>query len=345
MGNTDMGFVHFIKSFPLNPLDFYRAFIKYNPYSFKELLGCYIRNSFGPSYKNKGIVDNSPKHLLLNENVTTKFRIAIIGDIMDMAGRNEKISNNVKRFVEDCDYLIGNFEATITNTNRNYILAQRHSSQILDALADFFTPDKTFLNLANNHAGDFGYEVFSKSKAKLESRGFKIIGTSKKPFADIESHIRIIAGTTISNIECDYIAKLDDAINNYSADKFNLLYPHWGHDLELFPRPDTVALAKNLIQKFDAIIGHHAHVPQPVTTINSDETKSDAKRLIAYGLGDFCIWEELKHYLYGVVIKLEIGPDIKNQMKISQVKWRYTICREVNNREWETDLVDEFPYQ
>jgi len=313
-----MSIVHLIQSLPFSPLGFHSAFIKNNPYNLtgiKEILGYFIRNSFGPAYKNKGIVKDSPKSFRLNENITPKYSIAFIGDIMDMAGRNEAVSMNIKQFFQDCDYLVGNFEATITTAKKTYDLAQRH-----------------------------GYKIFSESVAKLESRGFQIIGITQKPFAEIGSDIRIVAGTSISNHDCDYIVKIEDAIKHYAPDKFNVLYPHWGYDLELFPRPATVAMANKVIADFDAIIGHHAHVPQPVTTVNSNGDNSDANKLIAYGLGDFCIWEELKHYLYGMIMKLDIGPDSSGNWQIGQVEWRFTTCQEKNSKDWETEIIDSFPY-
>jgi len=339
-----MSIVHLIQSLPFSPPGLYRSFIKYNPYNLKDLLGCFIRNSFGPGYRNKGIVKDSPKSFRVNKNITPKYSIAFIGDIMDMAGRNEAVSMNIKQFFQDCDYLVGNFEATITTAKKTYDLAQRHSPQIMDALAELFAPDKTFLSLANNHAADFDYKIFSESVAKLESRGFQIIGITEKPFAEIGSDIRIVAGTAISNHDCDYIVKMEDAVKHYAPDKFNVLYPHWGYDLELFPRPATVALAKKAIADFDAIIGHHAHVPQPVTVVNPNGADSDVNKLIAYGLGDFCIWEELKHYLYGMIMKLDIGQDSSGDWQIGQVEWRFTKCQEKNSKDWETDIINRFPY-
>lgn len=335
---------HFIRTIPLSPIAVYNA-LKNSPFNFKETLGYFIRNSFGPSYKNKDIVKYNPQSFCLNKNVVPEYRVAFIGDIMDMAGKNATVSENIKQFVQDCDYLVGNFEATITDVdNKGYALAQRHSIQILEPLAELFEPDKTFLNLANNHAGDFGFKLFSDSVAKIEAKGFQTFGTTRDSFAEIGDDIRVVAGTTISNRDCDYIVKLDDAINYYTADKFNVLYPHWGYDLELFPRPATVTMAKKLINNFDAIIGHHAHIPQAVTSISPDENDSDANKLIAYGLGDFCIWEELKHYLYGMVIKVDIGPNSLDKWQMGQVEWRFITCQEKTATEWETKIIDTFPY-
>jgi len=51
-----------------------------------------------------------------------------------------------------------------------------------------------------------------------------------------------------------------------------------------------------------------------VASIDSEKKGSDSSKLIAYGLGDFCIWEELKDYLYGMVIKVDIGPIFSRKM-------------------------------
>ena len=334
---------HFIKSLPLNPFEFFNA-IKNSPYNVWELMGYFKRNSFGPSYKNEGIVKWSPKSFCLNRKIVPKIKIALIGDIMDMDGKNLNISKNIKRFIQDCDYLIGNFEATITHTKKRYALAQRHSIQIIEALKELFSPEKTFLNVANNHAGDFGYKIFSQSLSKLEYNSFQIFGTIQRPFVDIGSDIRIVSGTTISNKDCDYIVKLRDARKYFSPDSLNILYPHWGYDLELFPRPETVSLAKELILNFDAIIGHHAHTPQPVTIVNSNGNSRSVNKLIAYGMGDFCIWEELKHYLFGMIMKLEIGPDFSGKWQIGRTEWCFTSCQEKTDMVWETDIIDRFPF-
>ena len=332
---------HFLRSFPLNPIEFINE-IKYFPYSFWEELGYYLRNSFGPSFNNHGICEWSPKTFCLNSRIQPIIKTAFIGDIMDMAGKNLYISHNIKQFIQDCDYLIGNFEATITDKRKNYALAQRHSTQIIEGLSQLFAPEKTFLNLANNHAGDYGYKIFSVSVSKLESKGFQTFGTTQRPFLDIGSNIRIIPGTTITNRACDYIIKLKDATKYFATDKLNILYPHWGYDLELFPRFNTVTMAKELISIFGAIIGHHAHTPQPVTIFKPNN--NSLNKLIAYGLGDFCINEELEHYLYGIILKLEIGPDLYGKWQIGCVKWNFTFCHKKTDMDWETDITDRFPY-
>ncbi len=309
-----------------------------SPYNFKETLGWFRRNFFGVTRKNKDIVTPIPKNFTLNENVTPKYSIAFIGDIMDMNGMNLVIGQALKDFIHECDYLIGNFEATLTNAKGAY-MAQRHRSQILDALADLFDPTRTFLSLANNHAGDFGRKIFTDSINEIKARGFSIFGITEQPYIDLQENIRIIAGTMWSNQKCDYVVKFDDVDQYLKTDAFNILYPHWSYELELYPRPKTVEIGNQLIKKFDAIVGHHSHCPQPISTSNDGINK-----LIAYGLGDFCIWEKLQHYLYGIVLKIDIGPNQEGIWQLGKISWNYVKSAPQSENTWLTDITDDFPY-
>ncbi len=317
--------------------------IKNSPYNLRETLGYFKRNFFGPVTKNRGLVDYCPQQCELNTNVQQQYKIAFIGDIMDMADRQLHIGDGVKDFVRTCDYLVGNFEATITTAKGAY-MAQRHVPQILDALAELFPPEKTFLGLANNHSGDFGFEIWSNSKQQVESKGFNIFGTTDAPFVDLEKDIRIVGATQWSNQPVDYIPKIEDTLQYQQPGLFNILYPHWGYELELFPRPEIIQKGKLLSSQFDAIVGHHSHIPQPITEITVDRPDGPSNQLVAYGLGDFCIYEKLKHYHYGQVITLTIGSNDDGVWKAGSLDWRYVRCRPKSDDVWETDITSRFPY-
>ena len=51
----------------------------------------------------------------------------------------------------------------------------------------------------------------------------------------------------------------------------NIFYPHWGYDLELYPRTSTIKKGRELLTYFDAIIGHHTHAPQPITSVSIND--------------------------------------------------------------------------
>ncbi len=316
--------------------------IKNSPYNLRESLGYLKRNTFGPVSKNQGLVRYAPKSFELNPNIDSKVRVGFIGDIMDMAGYDLSLDAGVKEFFNDCDFLVGNFEATITTASGAY-MAQRHKPQILDVLADLFDPQKTCLSLANNHSGDFGYDVWVESKRQIEARGFQVFGTAETPFLDIREDLRLTGCTWWSNQPCDYIAMSDGVMEHVNPERFNLLYPHWGYELELYPRPVTIDVGAQWFAHFDVIIGHHSHTPQPIAVVTTDEQDS-VGRLVAYGLGDFCIWEKLAHYLYGQVLKIEIGKTANGVRQIGKVDWQFSTCRQKSETEWVTEIVDVFPY-
>jgi poly-gamma-glutamate capsule biosynthesis protein CapA/YwtB (metallophosphatase superfamily) len=316
--------------------------IKNSPYNLRETLGYFKRNTFGPVSKNQGLVTYAPKSFELNPGINAKVKVGFIGDIMDMAGHDLSMGACVKEFFQDCDYLVGNFEATLTTAKGAY-MAQRHKPQILDALADLFDPRKTCLSLANNHSGDFGYDVWAESKNQVEERGFQLFGTAETPFVEMGEDLRLTGCTWWTNQPCDYIAMSNRVSDHVGPGRFNILYPHWGYELELYPRPVTVHAGTQWFASFDAIIGHHSHTPQPIV-VEKTNGQDSVRRLVAYGLGDFCICEKLAHYRYGQLLKTEIGHAADGARKIGKVDWQFSTCRQKSETEWVTEIVDVFPY-
>jgi hypothetical protein len=258
---------------------------------------------------------------MLNK-ITTEKRIAFIGDIMELKERDLLIGDTIKRSLRDIDFLIGNFEATITNKSRIF-MDQRHKEQILDALEDLFPPERIFLSMANNHSGDYGASTFLKSSQKIEDRGFTIFGTKKMPYVDLIDDIRIIGGSMWSNRPCNYIVNFYDTPSYINSSMFNILYPHWGYELYLYPNKNLIDIAEDYISKFDAIIGHHSHVPQPITYKQENNTK----KLLAYSLGDFSYGDDEKtnlyHYKYGIILKIDFGSDFNGNKKIGNMEWKF----------------------
>lgn len=293
--------------------------VKHSPYPLFETVCSIKRKQFGLNEKHKGLVAHSPKCFHLNNNVVPKVRIAFLGDIMSAGKKNLEIGSGVKEFVRGCDYLVGNFEGTITDV-RNPARGQRHRLQVLDALTDLFPPDRTYLGLANNHAGDFGYEIWAQSKKLLEARGFHTFGSAINPYCDIGGDIRIIAGTHWSNHPCNYIAYNKDTPAYIDRNRFNILFTHWGYEYELYPRPETIAEGARLAGQFDALVGHHSHCPQPVTGFAA----ANANKLLAYSLGDFCIAANMEQFLYGITLRVEIGASPEGATQIGQVDWQFT---------------------
>ncbi|MFW9819652.1 MAG: CapA family protein, partial [Candidatus Thorarchaeota archaeon] len=307
-----------------------------SPYPLKENLGWFKRLICGPNANNSGDLRYLAKSFVLNK-INPKYTISFIGDIMDVNLKDLIISDNIKHFIEGSDFLIGNFEATLT-LEKKRLNGKRHKPQIMEALANLFDPKKTYLSTANNHSADFGENRFSESVTELKKRGFNVFGTEKTPFLDLAEDLRVIGCTQWSNYPCDYLVRLEDSSQHIKEDTFNLLFPHWGYEMELYPRIETINRGKELLNKFDALIGHHSHNPQPVSFIPFE---SDNK-LIAYSLGDFCDGKEFEMHKYGILIKIEIGTDTNGDWKVGKCEWTFLKTIPVSKTEFLVDVTDNF---
>ncbi|MBY8989640.1 MAG: CapA family protein [Candidatus Lokiarchaeota archaeon] len=311
-------------------------------YPLKEVfiwLGHYL---FGPSINNKEKMVIVPESYILNE-ISPEYTLTFIGDIMDLDFKDLIIDESVKCFIKGSDYLIGNFEGTITTENKE-IMDKRHKPQILDALKTMFPPNKTYLSIANNHGGDFGPNHFINSLNQLKDSGFNVFGTRKNPFIDINKKIRILGGTQWSNHPCDYLYDLVEPKAYLKVNSFNIIYPHWGYELELDPRLTTINNGKLLLDRFDVVIGQHSHCPQPISYYSN----GSANKLIAYSLGDFCFgWDmkKLKYEMfhYGIAIRVEIGPNKDKELQIGKINWTFLKSRPLNEKAFIVETVDSIP--
>lgn len=289
------------------------------PYPLRESIGWLWRNISGVRKKNPCGIQPLPQQAVLN-SINPRLSLGFVGDIMDMGGKALSISPAVRDFFQSCGYLIGNFEGTITNTGKSVIDAQRHDPAILDALSELFPPDRTLLSVANNHAGDFSALVFNDSLNYLRVRGFHVFGLQQGPFADAAGLVRIVAASMWSNRPCRAIASLDSLDRCCNPASFNVAYPHWGYELEMFPRPAIVRAGGRLFETYGAVMGHHSHVPQPLAALQCGDTA----KLLAFSLGDFCTGLRFKKFQYGIVCKTEIGPGDDGVWRIGAVHWCYT---------------------
>ncbi len=288
-------------------------------YNFRETAGWLWRNIRGVRKADPGGIEQLPRRSVLNA-IHPRIRIGLIGDIMDMRHKTLHISAGVREFLHPCDFLIGNLEGTLAGSGRPSPTAQSHDPETLAALAECFPPERTYLSVANNHAGDFHRSIFWKSLAGLEERGFHVFGLARKPWANIAGQIRVVGASMWSNRPCREIAAFASLDAHSRPDLFTLAFPHWGYELERFPRPAIVREGERLLQDYDAVVGHHPHVPQPLTARN----QGDRLKLIAFSLGDFCTGLPFKKYHWGIICKLEIGPGCDGSWRLGAVDWRYT---------------------
>ncbi len=309
------------------------------PYTVTEILSWLKNNTIGPSHKFKDLTDFIPQKSIRNP-ITPKVKLGFFGDFMRMKEKDLLIGENVIGFFQDVDFLIGNFEGTISDAKRVF-MAQEHTEKIIPVLENLFKPSNFVLACANNHSGDFGWTEFNKSYQMLKDRGFLVIGRRDEPAILLNDQVNVVCCTTWSNQPCDYIPYLKDVEADVnSAAVFNVLFPHWGYEEQLYPNPRHIERGKQLLDKWDLIIGHHSHCPQPITTYDINGTN----KVLAYSLGDFCTHLNLKKYRHGMVVKVDLGPGSDGIWRIGEVEWKFSWVHKIDKKSSEIQLRDTCKY-
>ena len=323
-----------------------------DPYTPLEALGLIKRNLLGPP-KVANPSGFLSKMSTLNA-ITPQLKVGFTGDAMMMFGKPLSFDESIKRFYADCDALVVNMEGVITDHPKRGP-DQKHGPEIIEQLATLFDPAKTWLSHANNHAADFGLSELESSINRLTHAGFNCFGLSDSVTADISPNFRVTAGTQWSNRydegRLSWLKSVGQECIKPGA--FNLLLPHYSYEMEIEPRELVKKQVTEWLAKFDAVVGHHSHTPQPVTDhLSADQS---VRQLIAYSLGDLCFGvalknlPALKHYCYGIALKFEVGPLISDPTRyaVGSVEWQWVDCdatREGGQRRFVTRLVEDVPY-
>lgn len=330
----------------LSDMDFLRHFTA-KPYPPSEGLSLLWRGLSGADRRNPGKVEFAPRQAVLNE-ITPHLTLGFGGDVMSMFDKPLQVGPSVRDFFAGCDHVMLNFEGIITD-KRRYNPDQKHTVRILEALAQFAPPERTVLSMANNHTGDFGEAECRRCLALLNERGFTTFGLGEQPFIDLGDHLRIVTGTWWSNRDGQHLAWLKDPLAHVRAGAFNVLFPHWGYELELYPRLPQVRTMQRWLESFDAVLGHHSHTPQPITMLPSLQ----GLKVAAYSLGDLCFgmaykgMPGLKYFPYGIIARLTIGPrvDSPDQWATGELTWSFIDCDHRSKQDgFVIDTVEHIPF-
>jgi hypothetical protein len=265
-------------------------------------------------------------------SVDPRVTIALIGDVMPTSGNRCIPGRRLGEFLEDADYLVLNLEGVISK-DRRVINGLRHAKSILGFLSELFPVERTVIGCANNHSGDCGWREFNRCYGLMQNRGWRVVGRRDQPSVLLEDAVQVTACTFWSNQACEFIASMEGRNGGFSADAhFNILFPHWGYEMELYPRPNQIALAKELLGEWGLIIGHHSHCPQPITWYGDG--------CVAYSLGNFCCRSAREQFRYGLIVKLEVGPSRRGKWQIGRVSWKFTRQRTRGLRAVEIEVTD-----
>jgi poly-gamma-glutamate capsule biosynthesis protein CapA/YwtB (metallophosphatase superfamily) len=263
-----------------------------------------------------------PRDTVLNR-VVPEMRLGFIGDILPLRDARFTIDPEVRGFLRDVDYLVGNFEGTLTGPAvRSVFMAQAHKDDTLELLNTLAPANRTVLLCANNHSGDFGKEGYHHSVQRLRASGYRVTGEACHRQLRLRSGIELAAGTAWSNRPAQFVADLDTAsLREGSNGSFGVLCPHWGYELETTPRRRQISQAADWLRRWDLVVGHHSHTPQPLVVSSTP----DGRRLVAYSLGNFTFGYDLRHHCQGIALIVDIGRGQDGQHQVGRVAWIKTM--------------------
>lgn len=299
------------------------------PYGARDAALWLLHNVAGPSRRHAGLTPSVPSGTIANA-IQPALTLAFVGDVLPFRGAAFRVSGALHGFLASADVLVANLEGTIIEGRPPRVfMGQAHGATVIDFLASTFPPDRTVLTCANNHAPDYGWGAFERSRAMLAAHGFRTIGGVDAPATLVGGGVGVAAGTDWLNRPAGFVQGLDPAPPAPRGAVFRVLCPHWGHELESFPRPSQVRRTDRLLDGWDMIVGHHSHCPQPVTLRGGSEGGGEgrARRLVAYSLGNFTFGYDLRHHLHGLALKVSVGPRPDGSWAAGHIEWRRTAIR------------------
>lgn len=276
------------------------------------------------------------------EFLSEEFSILLTGDIMLDRG----VLNSVQKHAEsDFSYLFegvdlsnkadvnfGNLEGPVSDkgfdTGKDYSF--RMKPRVLDLLKEqgFYA-----LNLANNHAGDWGRKAFEDTLNRMNKNNIRAVGagSSKKPaqavkvieqggykigflgFSDVGPEWMRAEDNSSGILTSSSPEKMKDIIQQGNREVDVLVVSmHFGQEYRKEPTEKQKKLARMAIESgADVVAGHHPHVVQSV--------KEYKGGVIAYSLGNLIFDQNFsKETMSGLMLKVTFKEgEMENYTKIS----------------------------
>ena len=230
---------------------------------------------------------------------STVFRAAQTDEGWDF----DPMFRSVAPFLSQADSAICHLETPLSpdNTNLSGYPVFNIPNQLASTIANVGYDS---CSLASNHTTDTGIRGIEGTITALDEAGVSHHGMARDPEEAQNLNILTVDDFTIAHLSYTYglntgVLKpelqhqtniidvatiIDDAQRaRESGADFVLVSLHWGNEYQQQPSAYQTERATALLNNdaIDMIIGHHAHVIQPIDVIN--------EKYVAYGLGIFCL--------------------------------------------------------
>lgn len=301
-----------------------------NPYSLRDWLGVVRRNlTQRPTSRHSELTEFIPNRSQVDPSVDVAVRLGFLGDAMPVGHRDFSVDPSVITMLSECDAVVVNFEGVLwsgAGDPPKVVAAQRHHDlRVLETLAQSIPKDRLLVSLANNHAADFGLDQYRATCDTLREAGFRLIGTLDSPGARVAGDVHIAAATQWTNQPHDYLPMIGRGADPHAAALVdpdaacNILVPHWSFEHELYPRPAIIDMAHHLLDEWDGLVGHHPHVPCPVSVVDH----GGRPRLVAWSLGQASSFLKWPIYRHGLVVVAGWGPRPDGRWGAGDVEWSF----------------------
>lgn len=245
-------------------------------------------------------------------------------------------------WMNDTDFLVGNLETTLAG--EPYSGSPDFSSPD-DLAVSLKEVGFDLLTTANNHCLDQGFAGLTRTLDVLDEVGIDHVGTyrSQEEFDENQGVlVEEINGMTVAFLDYTYGVNYKTVENDFSVNRFNLntgdetkvtldtdrmdrdmeyarslntdfiiVLMHWGVEYETTDNADQDMVADYLIARgADAILGGHAHVPQPMEyrTVTDDNGESHTG-FVCFSLGNLVSNQADEYTNLTAAVKLTLYKD------------------------------------
>jgi poly-gamma-glutamate capsule biosynthesis protein CapA/YwtB (metallophosphatase superfamily) len=205
----------------------------------------------------------------------------------------------IRPLVSAADLAVCHLEAPLSPTGRNLSGYPRFNAppQLAAAIR---AAGYDACSVASNHSMDQGAQGVAGTLAVLDKAGLRHAGTGRSP-REARPRLLAVRGARVALLSYTYglngfrlprgrpwLVNLlhpsrilaDARAARRAGSQFTVVFLHWGQEYRSAPTPGQRTLARKLLADpaVDLIVGHHAHVVQPVQRIHG--------KWVAFGLGN-----------------------------------------------------------
>lgn len=200
---------------------------------------------------------------------------------------------------KDCDFIVGNLETPFSEKFKEYTAKSACIGSFKENVEIINSLNVKYVNLANNHTGDFGAEGYKLTKKLLSDNHIKYFGVEGiKEYLEYDDNRICFSGFCNMDSNPVYLSKpeknndigvnvvdVDNVVESLkesnSAGYLNIVAFHSGLEHVNLPGKADIYFARYLAESYDYILyGHHPHVVQAYEKFNNSH--------LFYSLGNFC---------------------------------------------------------